>query len=368
MNILHVISTLNIGGAENFVVQLANEQNKSNNVSIIVLGVTNPEQNYIDSINNRISLVELNWKKKYSIIQFLKLNSLIKQLAPDVIFVHLHNPLYYIYGISFLKPKTSFIHTVHSSFNNWKFILRYMNMFRFLNNKILHVCVAPSIYEDLKENFPKLKSKMIRNGINEYIPKRREKEIQRFWNKFSITPSYGVRFLAIGNISKHKNYKLLSLSFKSIYKSYPKAMCIQIGKYHDNVLREELVKIGAKNVFFAGQHKNAADFLKESDALVISSIQEGMPIVALEALSMGVPVISTPAGGMKDIVIDGYNGYIINDFEVMSFQQVIHRFISLSNEQKQNLKKNAKASFDEFYRIKQIEALYRTNYVCNVLD
>lgn len=358
MKIVHVISSLNIGGAENFVVQLANEQSKSNDVSIITLGITDPNKNYIDHIENTIHLYQLGWTKKYSIKQFIHLYSFIGKLTPTTIFVHLHNPLYYVYGVSILRPKISYIHTIHSSFENWKLILGYLNKLRFINNRILHVCVAPTIYNELQVKFPKLRSEVIPNGIKSHHPGRAIKEIETFWNSFSISQKKGQRFLAIGNINRHKNYKLLSMSFKEVYKKYPKTICIQIGRETDTTLVNELKKINTPNVFLAGPQKNAADFLSEADALIVSSVQEGMPIVILEALSMGVPIISTPAGGIKDIIKDGENGFIIDDFEISSLTAAIIKFIELSQKDKKIMAANARSCFEQYYEIKKVSQSY----------
>ncbi|KAA1244181.1 glycosyltransferase family 4 protein [Aquimarina sp. RZ0] len=359
MRIVHIISTLNIGGAENFVVQLANEQSKFNAVTIIVTGITDLNKNYRSQIHNTITLYELGWTKKYNILQFIRLNSLLKRLMPERIFVHLHNPLYYIYGISFIQRKISYVHTIHSSFDNWKPILKYLNKLRLFNNKILHVCVAPTIYNSLKKNFPKLKTTVIRNGIGEHQLKRESIEIKEFWNSFSIKPKKGKRFLAIGNINRHKNYKLLSLSFDKIYSQYADAMCIQVGNEMDPILARELKKINTPNLFFAGSQNNAADFLLHADALIVSSLQEGMPIVILEALSMGVPIISTPAGGIKDIIVNGENGFITQDFEVSSLTSAILKFIESSNEDKKKMAKNARVCFEQHYEIQKISKIYQ---------
>ena len=79
MSIVHIISSLNIGGAENFVVQLANEQTKHKTVKIISLGKTNSNRNYIHAVNQKVELIELGWKKKYSVIQFYQLMILMRK-------------------------------------------------------------------------------------------------------------------------------------------------------------------------------------------------------------------------------------------------------------------------------------------------
>ncbi|MFS4448977.1 glycosyltransferase family 4 protein [Maribacter sp. 2307UL18-2] len=361
MNVVHIISTLNIGGAENFVVQLANKQVEYCKVTIVSLRCTDDHENYKAALRSEIGHVELDWKPKYNPNQLWQLNKLINKIAPFVIHVHLHNPFYYVFALSFFKRKIKYIHTIHSSFDNWKNVLAIVYKLRRLNNNILHVALSRTIAKSIEEEFPKLRVATVANGIKSHVIQRKNEEIKKIWNGFDISPKEGFRFLAIGNISDNKNYKLLALSFKALAEEYPDAMCIQAGRPTDKVLTQELKEINASNVFLAGPMCNAADLLTEADALVISSIQEGMPIVALEAMSMGVPIITTPAGGMPDIVSTA-TGLIANNFEVTSFKNTLTKFIQLSHNKKRALATSAKKLFKERYDINIAEQHYKIHY------
>ncbi|MEM7486566.1 MAG: glycosyltransferase [Bacteroidota bacterium] len=361
MIVVHIISTLNIGGAENVVVQLANKQVEYCKVAIVTLRRTTNDKNYMARLHSEIEHIELDWKSKYSLNQLWQLNKLINKMAPDVIHVHLHNPFYYVFALSSFKRKIKYIHTVHSSFDNWRKVLAIIHKLRFLNNSILHVTLSPTISKSIQKEFPKLRITTVANGIQSHIPHREKEEIKYFWNGFDISPREGFRFLAIGNISGNKNYRLLALSFKALAKEYPEVMCIQVGSPTDKALTQELKEINASNVFLAGPISNAADLLTEADALVISSVQEGMPIVALEAMSMGVPIITTPAGGMPDIV-NTATGLIANDFEVTSFKSTLTKFIQLSQNKKRALGTSARRLFKEKYDITIAEEHYKIHY------
>jgi len=361
MSIVHIISSLNIGGAENFVVQLANEKTKHKTVKIISLGKTNSNRNYIHAVNQKVELIELGWKKKYSVIQFYQLMILIKKLMPQVIHVHLHNPFYYVFGMSIFNRKPRYIHTLHSSFQNWKRVLTIVNKLRFLSSKILHVCLSNAIAKDIKSQYPRIHTTVIPNGIQSYRHARSKEDVKSFWKTFETRSENSFKFLAIGNISDNKNYKLLALTFEAIALKYPNVIGVQIGNPTDQKLSNELKEIGASNLFLVGPKENAADFLLETDALIISSIEEGMPIVALEALSMGVPIITTPAGGMVDVVNEN-NGIISRNFEVQEFKKTILKFLDMNFEKRMRLSKNAKVAFENNYEISITANLYKVNY------
>ncbi len=65
-----------------------------------------------------------------------------------------------------------------------------------------------------------------------------------------------------------------------------------------------------KNVRFMGFFSDPNEYLKDIDCLFITSDIEGIPLVAMEALSLGIPVISTDVGGMKELIVDEIQGLI----------------------------------------------------------
>ena len=70
-----------------------------------------------------------------------------------------------------------------------------------------------------------------------------------------------------------------------------------------------------KKVLFLGrkQRDELAEYLSASDVFILTSKAEGIPIVLIEALMSGLPVVSTEISGIKDLVKDGYNGFIVKE-------------------------------------------------------
>ena len=69
------------------------------------------------------------------------------------------------------------------------------------------------------------------------------------------------------------------------------------------------------NVSFLGFQPNPAKMLHDSKIMVMTSRWEGLPMVALEAIALGVPIVSTPTDGLKDLVRNGENGFLSDDDE-----------------------------------------------------
>lgn len=65
-----------------------------------------------------------------------------------------------------------------------------------------------------------------------------------------------------------------------------------------------------QNIKMLGFVENPQAVLKNAKVLILSSISEGTPMCALEALGLGVPIVSTPTDGMLDLISNGKNGYL----------------------------------------------------------
>lgn len=89
------------------------------------------------------------------------------------------------------------------------------------------------------------------------------------------------------------------------------------------------------NHYFFNDREKVYSVMKKTDICLITSLKEGGPLQLLESMALGVVVFSTNVGMARDILIDGYNGYICNNHD--DFITKISKFISLSNAEKKKL-------------------------------
>jgi glycosyltransferase involved in cell wall biosynthesis len=68
--------------------------------------------------------------------------------------------------------------------------------------------------------------------------------------------------------------------------------------------------------------------LAESDVYLLPSYSEGLPMSILEAMNAGLPVLSTPVGGIPEIVIDGLNGYLVKPGDEEALYDRLMRFVN----------------------------------------
>jgi glycosyltransferase involved in cell wall biosynthesis len=173
-------------------------------------------------------------------------------------------------------------------------------------------------------------------------------------------------FIAIGRFCFQKNFIMLSELFNKLEQQKKNVVLIIIGGNPDEEEQkaeiEHIKKIKSKNTFLLGSKVNIGDYLLNSDVLILSSRFEGMPIVVLEALSIGMPIVSTPAGGVKDIVKNKINGFIADGFDVENLYQAVLSFLELSPEEETAIKLENLKLFQAKYDIRVCSQKYISLY------
>ena len=128
----------------------------------------------------------------------------------------------------------------------------------------------------------------------------------------------GFIYISIGSLDSNKNHQLLIKAFAKL--TIRENVTLKI--VGAGPLRKSLEKLSRKlhienRVFFTGQKTRAevSQLLANSDCLVVSSKVETFGVVVLEALSAGIPVISTRCGGPEEL-IDSSNGLLVDSSSV----------------------------------------------------
>lgn len=124
---------------------------------------------------------------------------------------------------------------------------------------------------------------------------------------------HGYLVATVGRLAPEKNFPLLLDAFASAFASDADAALVFIG---DGSERESLQARAtergiAHRVFFLGWRRDVADLLPGLDAFALSSFSEGLPMAMLEAMSAGVPVVSTAVGDIPNVIVDGEHGLLV---------------------------------------------------------
>lgn len=120
--------------------------------------------------------------------------------------------------------------------------------------------------------------------------------------------------VAVGRVDANKNHRMAIRAFASIADRFPQS---RLTIYGEGELRQQLLEeirqLGmADRISMPGAVTDVADRIERAYAFVLTSFSEGMPNTLLEAMSLGLPCVSTdcPCGGPRDLIEDGANGFL----------------------------------------------------------
>jgi glycosyltransferase involved in cell wall biosynthesis len=364
VKILQIISNLGNGGAEKFVVELSNEL--STDHSLTLCSFKKPENWMFRSkiLNPRVKLISFNKGPGFSLLIYLKLYNLIKEIDPDIIHFHLDSTLKYILPMTSFFKKKKFVYTIHSDLNSEKKrIFSQLNISQYISRNIIFVCITKSILNSFEESYKNLQFKFVENGIVKLHHTSLLNAVRKEIEQLKPCPSSKV-FLSVGRIDENKNQKLQLEAFNELKDKKNILVIVGSDPTLKNSILTPLKERNIPNVFFLGSKANISDYISNSDVLLVTSLNEGLPLVALEAMSMGKPIISTPAGGMIDLIENNKNGFISKGFSSNDLVEQMNKYFLLDNKSIEVISLNNLKKFEADYTInvcasKYIE-LYRT--------
>ncbi len=111
------------------------------------------------------------------------------------------------------------------------------------------------------------------------------------------------------------------------------------------------------NIHLLGIKSNMQEIMCSADMLLLNSTLEGMPLVLLEAMSCSLPVVTTPAGGIPELVRPGKDGAVTKGFEQEEFAQTIIELIE-NDTRRKSLGKAGRKRVEESFSAKKIVTKY----------
>ncbi|MEN6450798.1 MAG: glycosyltransferase family 4 protein [Thermoguttaceae bacterium] len=118
---------------------------------------------------------------------------------------------------------------------------------------------------------------------------------------------------AAGRLSPEKGFSFLIDAASHVLREMPAAGFVVFGDgpLYEPLQRRVLAAELEAGFVLAGYRPDFDDYLPHLDVLVLPSLTEGLPNVALEALAAGVPVVATDVGGTGEVVEHGVDGYLV---------------------------------------------------------
>lgn len=162
-----------------------------------------------------------------------------------------------------------------------------------------------------------------------------------------------------GRLTVQKGYDRLISLFRRIVNRHPKAKLYVIGEGEERpVLEQQIEELGLKdNVILTGFMQNPYALMKQMDLFVCSSLAEGYSLVIAEAITLGLPIISTNCAGPCDLLDNGKYGELCNSYEELEMALLCVIENSHELESLRNKSAERKSFFDSRSIMKQIEAI-----------
>lgn len=152
-----------------------------------------------------------------------------------------------------------------------------------------------------------------------------------------------INWVCIGRYDRQKNHDLLLRTFLELTNSFDNCFLHLYGSgplknaIEDFVINNNL----SGKIFINHRVDDVFSILINAHVLILASDWEGYPNVILEALGVGVPVVSTDVGGVNELVLDGWNGFLVKKGNKDELLNAMHKIMNLNNEDYLMFSKNA---------------------------
>ena len=169
-------------------------------------------------------------------------------------------------------------------------------------------------------------------------------------------------FLAIGRLTKQKNFIFLIKCFSKLIKdnSDLKLVIIGIGEEKEKINRFINTNNLEQNIILLGYQNNVFNFLKNCKAFILSSLWEDPGFVLIEAMVSDCLVLSSDCPNGPKEIVENKNGILFQSNSETDFIHKYNHLINLSDNEKKRLKINAKKkikNYSIFYHYQQLQKL-----------
>lgn len=294
MKVLHLLQSNRFSGAENVVCQIFGMAKNDPQLDMVYCSPDGQIRQALKKKN--VPYVPLKRMKAAEV------KRVIQEQKPDVIHAHDRSACV----LAALTAKKQRI-VAHMHVNNNKGFKTWLKncLWTLLSFRYSHIFwVSDSSYEQFPfHRILKHKSTVLYNVIDIKALENRAKE---------DTAEYDHDIVYVGRLTYQKHpERLMEVLHKVVQKDKNiKAVIAGTGEYAEFVSRYIAENGLEGNIQYLGYCNNPAKLIQSAKVMVMTSRFEGTPMVALEAQSLGVPIVSTPVDGLQAIIENDCNGYL----------------------------------------------------------
>ena len=205
---------------------------------------------------------------------------------------------------------------------------------------------------------------VIHNAIDTdaWSPNRVTRTLSKELNLDGAFPVIGY----VGRIMPEKDLVTWLRAAAIVAKQFPQSQFVLVGEGKDGETLGELKRLAgelgiADKTHFPGYRSDLLPVYSAFDLFVLSSRREGLPNSILEAMALGVPVVTTDVAGAKELVVDGQTGYVSRQGDVAGITRSLVALIeseSLRKRMSRAGRERVEQKFSFNARLQRIESLY----------
>jgi len=338
INILYVITKLELGGAQKQLLSLVRGLDKQKFNPYILTACDGLLVDSAESIAGltliRCKFLERAIRPVKDILALFFIRDFIKNHNIDI--VHTHSSKAGILGR--LAAKMSGVRTVIHTVHGWSFHDHQPGVIYYLYLFLEKICALFSSAIIVVSRWDQRQAawhligrqdqyKLIRYAVNQDEFKNNP-AAEQIRKEFGLSGECRV----VGMVACFKPQKA-PLDFiklaAALSRDFPDSKFILVG---DGALRGKVCalinKLNLKGrVILTGWRNDVAALLSCLDVFVLTSLWEGLPIAVLEAISAGVPVIATDTGGIREVILDGKTGYLVKPHDIKILQERLRELL-----------------------------------------
>ena len=134
-------------------------------------------------------------------------------------------------------------------------------------------------------------------------------------------------FMSTGQISARKNHEVIIRALAEMNDAHIKYLIVGFGELEEK-LKKLSREMGLNNqVVFAGYRSDVKDLLCAVDGFAFPSLQEGLPVALMEAMSVGLPVVCSRIRGNVDLIENGKGGYLYDSHDIKGFVEGMSKIV-----------------------------------------
>lgn len=326
--VVHIINTLERGGAEISLLRmlpLVNDEIENIFVTLKKSGALSEQFQKHD-----IQVISLDQKSPFDFYSLKKLRKILQKLSPNLVVTHLLYPD--IIGRFFVQFFVSckVISSIATTYNSPRYFIA--RLFERLTHPICagYMANAHAVKQAYIEKFkvPKEKITVIQTGMDTNFFKTLEP-------KNSLRQELGIQHddmvvICVANLHPNKGHRYLLEAFEKAYQqnNHIKLLIVGDGIEKEN-LKQQTIGYNSKNsILFLGQRPDVPDLLALSDIFALATFFEGMCNAIMEAMSIGIPIITTDITENKELVTEGETGLLCPLRDSSSLAQAFTRLIN----------------------------------------